>query len=55
MEHAPWPVHRAELLDLRDDLVAAAGLPGAAGAPHVLWTPGVSVRIGRPRPLSSAG
>lgn len=26
--HAPWPLRRAELLDLDDSLVAAAGLPG---------------------------
>ena len=51
VDHAAWPLHRAELLDLDDDLVVAAGLPAPQGDPHVLWTPGVRVRIGRPRPL----
>ncbi|MCW2726301.1 MAG: uncharacterized protein JWN35_3222 [Frankiales bacterium] len=51
VEHEPWRLHRAELLDLSEDLVERAGLPPVAGRPHVLWSPGVSVRIGRPRPL----
>ena len=48
VEHEPWPLHRARLLELRDDLVETAGLPRPTGQPHVLWSPGVSVRIGRP-------
>ena len=51
VHHAPWPLHSAELLHLDDELVAAAGLPLPATAPHVLWSPGVDVRIGRPEPL----
>ena len=51
VDHPAWPLHRAELLELSDDLVAAAGLPEPVGDPHVLWSPGVRVRIGRPRPL----
>jgi uncharacterized protein YqjF (DUF2071 family) len=51
--HEPWPLHRARLLDLRDDLVTAAGLE-VSGEPHVLWSPGVTVRIGRPTLLSAA-
>ncbi len=51
VDHPAWPLHRAELLDLHDDLVVAAGLPAPVGEPHVLWSPGVPVRIGRPRPL----
>ena len=50
VDHEPWPVHRATLLDLDDELVAAAGLT-VEGAPHVLWSPGVHVRIGRPESL----
>ena len=50
VDHEPWPLHRATLLDLDDDLVEAAGLP-MGGAPHVLWSPGVKVRIGRPQRL----
>ncbi len=54
VDHAVWPLHRAELLDLSDDLVVAAGLPRPQGTPHVLWSPGVQVRIGRSRSLGSA-
>lgn len=53
VEHPTWPVHHAELLELSDDLVRAAGLPAPVGEPHVLCSPGVSVRIGRPRPLDA--
>lgn len=47
--HPRWPLHRAELLHLDDELVAAAGLPPPAGAPvSVLYSPGVPVRFGPP-------
>jgi uncharacterized protein YqjF (DUF2071 family) len=46
-EHPAWPLHTAELLNLADDLVAAAGLPSVGGAPDsVLFSPGVDVRFG---------
>ncbi|MFV2094500.1 DUF2071 domain-containing protein [Micromonospora sp. LOL_014] len=48
-EHPQWPSHRAELVDLADDLVAAGGLPAPDGPPvSVLYSPGVPVRSGRP-------
>ena len=53
VDHPPWPLYRAELLELDDDLVVQAGLPAPVGPPHVLWSPGVDVRIGRPRALKS--
>ncbi|AWW42353.1 MULTISPECIES: YqjF family protein [Streptomyces] len=47
--HPRWPLHRAELLTCEEDLVTAAGLPRPVGAPvSVLYSPGVSVRFGRP-------
>ncbi|MDH6463782.1 uncharacterized protein YqjF (DUF2071 family) [Micromonospora sp. A200] len=47
--HPRWPLHRAELLRLDDELVAAAGLPPPAGPPaSVLYSPGVPVRFGPP-------
>jgi len=49
--HEQWPLHGAELLDLDDELVQAAGLPRPQGPPRVLYSPGVTVRIGRPRML----
>lgn len=51
VDHAPWPLHTGELLHVDDQLVAVAGLPAPAGPPHVLWSPGVEVRIGRPELL----
>lgn len=49
IEHPPWPLHRAELLDLDDDLMAVAGLRPEFGVePLVHWTPGTSIRVGRP-------
>ncbi|MGI5447962.1 YqjF family protein [Streptomyces sp. CA-243310] len=47
--HPRWPLYRAELLECREDLIAAAGLPAPAGDPvSVLYSPGVPVRFGRP-------
>jgi uncharacterized protein len=46
-EHGRWPLHRAELLDCRETLISAAGLPAPSGPPvSVLYSPGVSVRFG---------
>lgn len=48
-EHETWPLHRASLVHLRDDLVASAGLPfGLTGLEpdSVLYAPGVTTRFG---------
>ena len=49
--HGPWPLRRAEVVTLDDDLVAAAGLPGvAAAAPEsVLFSTGVQTVFGLPQ------
>ncbi|MEM9517872.1 MAG: DUF2071 domain-containing protein [Actinomycetota bacterium] len=49
VDHGRWPLHRAELLQLDDHLLTAAGLPEPTGEPVVHWTAGTEVRIGRPR------
>ncbi|MEV4846156.1 DUF2071 domain-containing protein [Micromonospora matsumotoense] len=50
--HPQWPLHRAELLHLDDELVTAAGLPTPTGPPvSVLYSPGVPVRFGPPAAL----
>ena len=49
VDHPRWPLHRAELLELDDSLMTAAGRPAPAADPVVHWSPGVEVRIGRPR------
>jgi uncharacterized protein YqjF (DUF2071 family) len=49
-EHAPWALFEAELEELDDELVAAAGIRSVAGrAPDsVFYSPGVVSRFGRP-------
>lgn len=48
VDHPPWPLHRADAVSWDETLVAAAGLPAPEGEPHVLWSPGVEVRIALP-------
>lgn len=48
-EHESWPLHRASIRNLRDDLIGAAGLPaGLTGLEpdSVLYSPGVTTRFG---------
>lgn len=54
--HDRWPLQRAELVDLDDELVAAAGLPGVVDrAPEsVLYSAGVRTTFGLPRRVPSA-
>jgi len=54
--HEPWPLHRAEVEHLADDLVAAAGYGRLAdGAPaHVRFSPGVQVEVGIPTRVTDA-
>jgi len=47
--HERWPLHHAVVHRLDDTLMSAAGLTPPDEDPVVHWTPGVSVRIGRPR------
>lgn len=47
-QHDPWPLHRATIRQLDDELVQAAGLPKPTTPPLVHYSPGVDVRIGRP-------
>lgn len=54
VDHPPWTRFRARVEHLDDTLVAAAGLTPPAGAPHSVWSPGVDVRIGRPRRVAGA-
>jgi uncharacterized protein YqjF (DUF2071 family) len=54
IDHQPWPLRRAELLELDDGLIAASGLPAPEGPPRVLHSTGVDVRIGRPVRMDQA-
>lgn len=50
-QHERWPLQRAELLDLDDALVTAAGLPGVSHRPpdSVLFSRGVRTEFAGPR------
>lgn len=48
VEHPPWPLFRARVEKLDQDLIAAAGLPAPLGDPLVHYSPGVDVKIARP-------
>jgi uncharacterized protein YqjF (DUF2071 family) len=47
--HEPWPLFEAELVELDDSLLAAAGFPAltARTPDSVLYSPGVTTRFGR--------
>lgn len=47
--HDPWPLARARVVRIEDELVPAAGLPAPSGEAVVHFAPSVSVRIGWPR------
>lgn len=45
VEHEVWRFHRAEILELDQSLLAAAGVPPPWGKPFVLYSPGVTAKI----------
>lgn len=49
--HTAWPLVEARLVELDDELLAAAGLPGLAARPpdSVLFSSGVRTQFGSPR------
>jgi uncharacterized protein YqjF (DUF2071 family) len=47
-EHLTWPLHEARIVDLRDELVTAAGVPMTGPPLRALHSPGVPARFGRP-------
>jgi hypothetical protein len=49
VDHEQWQLYEANIVNLEDHLVMAAGLPAPTGEAHVMFSPGVSVRIGKPR------
>ncbi len=55
VEHPPYPLMRARVLDLEEDLLAAAGLPPPRGEPLVHYSSGVHVRISAPQLVSRSG
>jgi uncharacterized protein YqjF (DUF2071 family) len=51
VEHPPWPLRSAEVVRINQTLTNAAGLPAPAGAPIAHFSPGVTVRVARPKRL----
>jgi uncharacterized protein YqjF (DUF2071 family) len=51
IEHRPWTLAKARVVELDDDLIRAAGLPAPQEDPVVHHASSVRVRIGRPRRL----
>jgi len=47
-EHEPWPLRRAALVSLDDELVAAAGISVSGPPSSVLYSPGVHARFAVP-------
>ena len=51
VDHPMWPLFTADLIDVHAGVLRAAGLDDPVGDPHVMYSPGVPVRIGMPRLL----
>lgn len=47
IEHPPWPLARANVIELRQSLFENAGLPPPLGAPLVHYAAELAVKIGR--------
>ncbi|QYN18181.1 DUF2071 domain-containing protein [Amycolatopsis sp. DSM 110486] len=47
-DHPEWPLHRASLLEPRDDLAELGGVAVAGEPVSVLYSPGVPARFGAP-------
>ena len=45
VDHQPWPLRRARVLECAETLVAACGLPPPEGMPRALFSPRVDVRM----------
>ena len=46
IEHEPWPLHHAELVDLRQNLFEKSGVPQPLGDPIVHFSYSLDVRVG---------
>jgi hypothetical protein len=53
VEHPPWPLLRANVLELREGLLSAAGLPGFGREYVAHFSPGLRVRFGPKRAVGS--
>ena len=53
--HPPWPLYGAQLLNLDQNVVERSGVPTPEGAPMLIYSPGVDVRIERPHFVHKRG
>ena len=51
VQHQPWPLWDASVVNLEQTLLTAAGLPDPRDDPRVQYSPGVDVRLGVPHPV----
>ncbi len=49
VDHPPWKLHRATIVELDDTALTACGLPTPSGEPLVRWAEPLDARFGRPR------
>lgn len=50
-EHPTWPLHHADVLEMRDELLSASDVVAAGPPLRALFSPGVRARFGRPSAL----
>jgi uncharacterized protein len=55
VHHEPYPLRRADVLELEGSMVEAAGLPAPKGAPQALFSEGVDVDVFALRPATRGG
>ena len=48
VDHEPWTLHDATVVELSDTAMTAPGLPAPVGAPIVRWAQPVQARFARP-------
>lgn len=49
VEHPPWPLESAVALRLEQNVIEHSGVPVPSGQPLIYFSPGVAVRVGRPK------
>ena len=54
IEHPPWPLARATVLDLRQTVIEAIGLPAPQGPPLAHYSSALDVKIGYPHVVSES-
>ncbi|MGH8867302.1 MAG: YqjF family protein [Actinomycetes bacterium] len=54
LDHAPWPLHRAEPERVNAEIVRHVGIAVTERPSSVVWSAGVTARFGHPRLLRSA-